>query len=529
MNIVAAIRKRTVFKFSVVCLITALVLLCLPRTACAEGYYSLTSSWEYTLIHEITVTAADQDGAGNIRVSLPLVSENLPVYQKLKGEFFSPWPDRIELDNDGNRMAVYRRESLANGEKMVLKQSYLISCSAIAYSLSADSISTPSAYDVDDRYLQPDKLIESDNIEIISYAKEIAAGETNPYKLARKVFAEINLFMTYDTDAKYANRGALSARRTGRGVCEDYATLFVAIMRALGVPARMQEGYLYLPQEHVSPPYIISEAKMVNLLLLRHAWPEFYLQGVGWVMADPSFETFFEINGVQEKIVDWSYFANIPSSRRYLFVGERAGDGTYISHSSIGQIEVGFNAYLALGQQYQPFNDIEGTWAEQAVLQLYHRGLIAGIGRGEFGGKLSLTRAQLAVILSRYFGSEPTSPNFGDVPASYWAAGEIGAAQAAGWLHGYADGSFRPNQILSRAELAAALCNVFKLETGPNQVGFVDLGKSGWAWADKSIIILASNGLASGKSPGIFAPADKVSRFEFTAFLSSVINFYEKQ
>jgi len=515
-------------QLSIVCVITVLILLCLPQAACASSHFSLTSSWEYTLIHEITVTAADRDGAGNIRVNLPLVSESLPVYQEVKGEFFSPWPDYIELDKDGNRMAVYRIDSLDNGEKVVLKQSYLIACSAIAYSLSAEYIWPLSSYEVDDHYLQPDKFIESDHIEITSYAKEIAGGETNPYKLARKVFAEINLFMTYDTDAKYANRGALSARRTGRGVCEDYATLFVAIMRALGVPARMQEGYLYLPQEHVSPPFIIPEEKLVNLLLMRHAWPEFYLQGVGWVMADPSFEAFFEIGGVQEKIVDWSYFANIPSSRRYLFVNECVGDGIYISHSSIGQIDVKFNAYLALGQQYQPFNDIAGTWAEESVLQLYQRGLIAGIGNGDFGGKQTLTRAQMAVFLCRYFEQKTTSPDFCDVPASYWAAGEIGAAQAAGWLNGYPDGSFRPNQRLSRAELATCLCSAFELDSGQQQVSFDDLGKSGWAWADSSIMILASNGLTSGKSPGIFAPADNVSRFEFAAFFSSVIKYYEK-
>ena len=114
------------------------------------------------------------------------------------------------------------------------------------------------------------------------------------------------------------------------------------------------------------------------------------------------------------------------------------------------------------------------------------------------------------------------------MPASYWAAGEIGAAQAAGWLNGYPDGSFRPNKVLSRAELAAVLCAAFELKLGQQQVSFDDLSKSGWAWADKSIIILASNGLASGKSPGIFAPADDVSRFELAAFLSSLINFYEK-
>ncbi|MDD4797982.1 MAG: S-layer homology domain-containing protein [Clostridia bacterium] len=528
MNIILPSRMNIFIKLSVVSLITALVLLLVPRAACAQEPYALTSSWEYTLIHEATVTADDRDGAGNIRVTLPLVSENLPVYQKVIGEFFSPWPDRIELDQEGNRMAVYRIDSLKNGEKAVLKQSYLISCSAIAYSLLADKFSPQSEYEVDDRYLQPDKFIESEHIEIVSYAKEIADGETNPYKLARKVFAEINLFMTYDTDAKYANRGALSARRTGRGVCEDYATLFVAIMRALGVPARMQEGYLYLPQEHVSPPYIIPDQQLVNLLMMRHAWPEFYLPGVGWVMADPTFEAYFEIGGVQEKIVDWSYFANIPSSRRYLFVGERAGDGTCISHSSTGHIAVEFSAYLALGQQYQPFNDIIGTWAEKSVLQLYHRGLIAGIGNGNFGGKLPLTRAQLAVILDRYFNTENKNSDFSDVPASYWAAGEIGAAQAAGWLNGYPDGSFRPNKVLSRAELAAVLCAAFELKLGQQQVSFDDLSKSGWAWADKSIIILASNGLASGKSPGIFAPADDVSRFELAAFLSSLINFYEK-
>jgi transglutaminase-like putative cysteine protease len=119
-------------------------------------------------------------------------------------------------------------------------------------------------------YTRPEDFIESDDPSIVKIADQVAAGETNPYRLARK-------FYDYVIDSahyKLLGRGLLGARAlvtTGEGECGDYAALFVALARAKGIPARPVVGY-----------WAISGVEQT------HVWAEFYLEDLGWVHVDPT-------------------------------------------------------------------------------------------------------------------------------------------------------------------------------------------------------------------------------------------------
>jgi len=77
----------------------------------------------------------------------------------------------------------------------------------------------------------------------------------------------------YDKDSPWRNRGALTAFQYREGVCEDFAALFVALAKAIGLDSRMVYGYL---QAKEGEPF------------QRHAWAEVFLGEEGWVPVDPT-------------------------------------------------------------------------------------------------------------------------------------------------------------------------------------------------------------------------------------------------
>ncbi|GIO84928.1 hypothetical protein J25TS5_18600 [Paenibacillus faecis] len=110
-----------------------------------------------------------------------------------------------------------------------------------------------------------------------------------------------------------------------------------------------------------------------------------------------------------------------------------------------------------------PYSDLAAShWAAKAVLQLTGAGILSGDLDGRFRPEAGVTRAEMAVIASRLQGLElaNTSAAFTDTQG-HWAAGAINAVREAGYMLGYEDGSFRPNQTMSRAEAIAVLNRLF--------------------------------------------------------------------
>ena len=521
--------NKIFYKLILFTFLTCIFLIMLGGFALADDqYYQIEDGWKYTVIHEVTVENTSSEAAYNVRVTVPLIDNTMPLYQDLLGEQLDPWPLKIITDEEGNRQAVYSIDYLPGKGSVTLKQSYLIMNYGIGYTFDVADISDTYSEDIDEKYLSPSTGIESDNAEIIAYAREIAGTETNPYILAKKAFADINLYLTYD-DGENANQGALNALRTGEGVCEDYTDLFIAVMRALGIPARKQTGYIYLPYEYNTDPYFDNDTGMINLNIMTHSWPEFYLPDLGWVACDPTFTYQVNVNGEIKKFVDWSYFADIPAGRDYIFFSSGDAGGSVQYSYSGGNLEVSFDAQMYIGEKYLPFNDIKDHWAKDSIIYLSDMDLVAGLGDGLFGVNEPVTRAQMAVMLDRILDLETGALNINDVKASYWAASEIAAVKNAGLMVGYPDGTFRPDQTLSRAEIAVILVRAFELTANQNEVLFSDLGQSGWSWADQSIVTLSNLGLASGTGNGLFQPDKTLTRAEMAVFLTNALQYVQNR
>ncbi len=104
------------------------------------------------------------------------------------------------------------------------------------------------------------------------------------------------------------------------------------------------------------------------------------------------------------------------------------------------------------------FSDVpQGRWFSEAVLTLSSLGIINGCPDGSFLPQQAITRAEFTAMVVRFANAAEGVYRYTDVSENYWAGKAIATASAYGWIQGYGDGSFRPKQPINRAEAATVL------------------------------------------------------------------------
>jgi len=106
--------------------------------------------------------------------------------------------------------------------------------------------------------------------------------------------------------------------------------------------------------------------------------------------------------------------------------------------------------------QDNPFPDVNaGSWFNNAISVMYNMGIVKGHPDGTFRPNDAITRAEFATIAARFARAMGmisfNSSGFSDI-SGHWAEGDIRYAAMIGWVNGYTDGTFRPNQNIKRAE-----------------------------------------------------------------------------
>ena len=104
------------------------------------------------------------------------------------------------------------------------------------------------------------------------------------------------------------------------------------------------------------------------------------------------------------------------------------------------------------------FRDVaSGSWYNTYVATLNNAGVITDSSNGYFRPNEAITRAELAAMLAKFSETTGAANYFNDVSAKYWAANAIAICAKLGWLTGYPDGTFRPDKNVTRAELMAMI------------------------------------------------------------------------
>ena len=147
---------------------------------------------------------------------------------------------------------------------------------------------------------------------------------------------------------------------------------------------------------------------------------------------------------------------------------------------------------MAADQTYSnTFSDVaKSHWAANYIGYMQQFGIITGYADGSFRPDASVTRAEFAAIASRFEKLTEGNKSFSDVPSSHWAAKYINFAATRGWVNGYADGTFKPNNSITRAEVAAVTCRLLERNADQSYIrshrselrAFTDVSESHWAY-----------------------------------------------
>jgi transglutaminase-like putative cysteine protease len=220
--------------------------------------------------------------------------------QDINIELVSPAPAKEGTDPTfGNGLYYWdvKKEKPGIGESLPVKIKFTYTAYEITANINPNEV---QPYDKNSPlyklYTRPENFIESTDSQIIDIANQVAAGEENPYLLAEKFYNYIIQMAHY----RLVGKGLLGAKAlltNSEGECGDYASLFIALARAKGIPARSVVGY-----------WAISGIEQT------HVWAEFYLEGIGWIPVDPTI-------GQQSSTDKEYYFGNMDNQRVILEKG----------------------------------------------------------------------------------------------------------------------------------------------------------------------------------------------------------------
>ncbi len=123
-------------------------------------------------------------------------------------------------------------------------------------------------------------------------------------------------------------------------------------------------------------------------------------------------------------------------------------------------------------------------WYSESMKTLISAGLLSGYEDGTVRPDRTMTRAEMIALIVRMKSLASQPATYTDLSVGHWAYQMIGSAQAAGIVSGYPDGSFKPDQEVSRAEMVAMINRAFAYEGSGGDRTFTDLTPDHWAYQD---------------------------------------------
>ena len=255
-------------KKNLILLIASLVLL----TSCSEKpvenspNLSITNTRQYRVHQEISLVNRGQGNPEQQNLWVALI-HSLSPYQEVSSIKISPSNYKLLTDEYGNEYAEFNFSEHPPGTEFKITINYEIAVNEITYDLSV------CEGDLISEYTQPELHIESANLQIVALAEKLSKRK-DICEQARAFYdyAGDNLAYTHNKN----DWGAQATFGLMGSDCTEYASLVIALSRAVKIPARYYEGILYLND------------KTTELAHTQHAWLDIYLPNIGWVAIDPT-------------------------------------------------------------------------------------------------------------------------------------------------------------------------------------------------------------------------------------------------
>lgn len=181
-----------------------------------------------------------------------------------------------------------------------------------------------------------------------------------------------------------------------------------------------------------------------------------------------------------------------------------------------------------------PFTDVHSSdWFYDPVVYVYDKGLMTGTSATEFAPNLTTTRGMIVSILHRLEGSPSVNDaSFSDVSSDDWYGQAVAWAANVGVVNGFEDGTFRPNDPITREQMAAILYN-YNQYKGYDVSKRTDLSKYSdvntvSAWAEEVVNWANAEGLVNGMTATTLDPKASATRAQVATILMRYTTMLEK-
>jgi CSLREA domain-containing protein len=203
---------------------------------------------------------------------------------------------------------------------------------------------------------------------------------------------------------------------------------------------------------------------------------------------------------------------------------EKDSDGSIITFRRNGNSQ-----YAVVEANQKTFDDIRNHWAKNDIELLATKQLISGVSDEQFTPNRTITRAEFAAMLVRALGiSAKDETAFSDIHSSQWYAHAVGTAKTYGLISGYEDGTFRPDEFISRQEIAVMMQNAIEFATKEKaaqaeQASIFDDQQEIADWAQSAVSNLVQQNIIYGKTAETFAPKQNATRAEAAVMLKRTL------
>ncbi|GIQ70792.1 leucine-rich repeat protein [Xylanibacillus composti] len=168
------------------------------------------------------------------------------------------------------------------------------------------------------------------------------------------------------------------------------------------------------------------------------------------------------------------------------------------------------------------FSDVAGHWAEEDIRRLSAQDVVNGYPDGTFRPNHDMTRAEFVTMVVQALNLEPSAGSgyaFAD-SAHHWAREAIATAAASGIVTGYDEMTFGVNDPITREQMALMIVRALQLETGAGGTSAFADQHAISEWAREAVAVLQAEGMMDGYPDGSFRPQQKVTRAEAVAVLA---------
>lgn len=170
-------------------------------------------------------------------------------------------------------------------------------------------------------------------------------------------------------------------------------------------------------------------------------------------------------------------------------------------------------------------SDTSTHWAKATIQSWMDKGLIKGYPDGTFKPDQNITRAEFITLVNGAFGyTETSSISYTDVKQDAWYASAVAIAVKAGYFSGYPDGTMKPDYPISREEVATIIMRISKLESNPLAANtYTDAALM--IWSKGAVGAVSEADIMNGYLDGSFGPQKSIKRGEATVSLDREMKY----